>query len=159
MSAADRPSSPVPLRLQALDSEDLAFISAHLQDASVRVGDLAFLKQKRRFALVAARFDWAAETQGRLERCETALHFETVRAVRCLRLPRENPEARLALLAILYEAVGPGPEGRILLAFSGGATIALDVDGVEAQLSDLGPRWRISSRPSHKLDEGQGAGP
>ena len=159
MSAADRLADPAPLRLQALDPEDLAFLSAHLQDAAVRVGDIAFLKQSRRFALIAARFDWAAETQGGLERCETALHFDAVRAVRCLRLPREKPDAMLALLAILYEAEGAGPEGRIRLVFSGGTTIALDVDGVEAQLSDLGPRWRISSRPSHELDEGQGAGP
>ena len=159
MSAADRLSDAAPLRLQALDPEDLAFVSAHLQDAAVRVGDLAFLKERRRFALVAARFDWNAATRGRLERCATALHFEGVRAVRCLRLPRENPEAILALLTILYEAKGAGPEGRVRLVFSGGATIALDVDGVEAQLSDLGPRWRISSRPSHELDEGQGAGP
>ena len=159
MSAADALSDSEPLRLQALDSEDLAFVSAHLQDAAVRVADIAFLKESRRFALVAARFDWKGETQGRLERCATALHFEGVRAVRCLRLPRENPEAVLALLTILYEPAGAGPEGQIRLVFSGGTTIALDVDGVEAQLSDLGPRWRISSRPSHKLDEGQGAGP
>ncbi len=158
MSAADR-SSPAPLRLQALDADDLALISAHLQDATVRVGEIAFLKERRRFALIAARFDWEAETEGRLERCGSGLHFESVKNVRCLRLPRENPDAVLALLTILYEAEGPGPEGRILLVFSGGATIALDVEGVEAQLRDLGPRWRISSRPSHELDEGQGAGP
>ncbi|MFY9656753.1 MAG: DUF2948 family protein [Methylocystis sp.] len=158
MSAADR-SSAAPLRLQALDPADLALISAHLQDAAVRVGDIAFLKERRRFALVAARFDWEAEMQGQLERCAAALHFESVRNVRCFRLPRENPETVLALLTIVYEAEGPGPEGRILLVFSGGTMIALDVDGVEAQLRDLGPRWRISSRPSHELDEGQGAGP
>ena len=71
MSAADRTAAP-PLRLQALDAEDLALISAHLQDAAVRVGDIAFLKERRRFALVAARFDWEAETEGRLERCASA---------------------------------------------------------------------------------------
>ena len=159
MSAADRLADPAPLRLQALDPEDLAVVSAHLQDATVRVGDIAFLKERRRFALVAARFDWEAETRGRLERCATALHFEGVRAARCFRLPRENPEAMLALLTILFEADGAGPEGQIRLVFSGGTTIALDVDEVEAQLSDLGPRWPISSRPTHELDEGQGAGP
>jgi len=159
MSATERLSNPAPLRLQALDAEDLSVVSAHLQDAAVRVGDIAYLKERRRFALIAGRFDWGAEAQGRRERCATALHFEGVRGVRRLRFPHENPEATLALLAILYEADGAGPEGRIRLVFSGGAAIALDVDGIEAQLSDMGPRWRISSRPSHKLDEGQGAGP
>jgi hypothetical protein len=159
MSAAERYSNPAPLRLQALDEEDLAILSAHLQDAAVRVGDIAYLRERRRFALIAGRFDWGTESQGRRERCAAALHFEGVRSVRRLRFPQENPEATLALLAILYEADGVGPEGRIRLVFSGGAAIALDVDSVEAQLGDTGPRWRISSRPSHKLDEGQGAGP
>lgn len=157
MSAVDRLSEPTPLRLQALDPEDLAFLSAHLQDAAVRVGDIAYLKEKRRFALVAARFDW--EAGARPERCAAVLHFDAVRAVRCLRVPRDDKEAILALLTILYDAQGAGPEGQIRLIFSGGAVIALDVDSIEAQLSDTGPRWRISSRPSHKLDEGQGAGP
>jgi hypothetical protein len=159
MSAADPVSDPTPLRLQALDSEDLALVSAHLQDAAVRVGDIAFLKEKGRFVLVAARFDWQAESLGRLERCASALHFETVRAARCQRLSRDDPDAMLALLAILHEAKGEGPEGQIRLIFSGGATIALEVEGIEAQLCDLGPRWRVSSRPSHQLDEGQAAGP
>ncbi len=159
MSAAESPFNSSPLRLQALDPEDLAVLSAHLQDAAVRVGDIAYLKERRRFALIAGRFDWGTDTEGRRERCTTALHFEGVRGVRRLRFPQENPEATLALLAILYEADGTGPEGRIRLVFSGGAAIALDVGSIEAQLSDMGPRWRISSRPSHKLDEGQGAGP
>ncbi len=159
MSVADRPSNAAPLRLQALDAEDLAVLSAHLQDAAVRVGDVAYLKERRRFALTAGRFDWSGGIRGRRERCASALHFEGVRGVRRLRFSRENPDEMLALLAILYEAEGAGPEGRIFLIFSGGAAIALDVDSIEAQLSDMGPRWRISSRPAHKLDEGQGAGP
>jgi hypothetical protein len=48
------------LRLLALDQEDLAIVSAHLQDAVVRVGDIAYLPKERRFALLARRFDWEA---------------------------------------------------------------------------------------------------
>ena len=44
------------LKLVALDQEDLAVISAHLQDAIVKVGDLTYLPRERRFALVARRF-------------------------------------------------------------------------------------------------------
>ncbi len=33
---------PVPLRLIALDADDLLIISAHLQDAVVRVGDIVW---------------------------------------------------------------------------------------------------------------------
>ncbi len=48
------------LKLIALDGEDLAIISAHLQDAVVRVGDMAFLPREHRFALLTNRFDWEA---------------------------------------------------------------------------------------------------
>ncbi|HEX9905739.1 MAG TPA: DUF2948 family protein, partial [Propylenella sp.] len=44
-----------PLRLIALDEEDLAVISTHVQDAIVRVGDLAFRPAEQRFALAMNR--------------------------------------------------------------------------------------------------------
>jgi hypothetical protein len=155
-----KPAAPTqPLRLLALDAEDLALVSAHLQDAVVRVGDLAYLAKKKRFTLVASRFDWAAQPLGRLERCLTAVHFETVRTVHYGGFARERPNGLLVLLALLFEPSAIAPEGRIRFIFGGGATILLDVECIEAQLSDLGPRWRASSCPTHKLDEGGGAGP
>ncbi|HEY8163895.1 MAG TPA: DUF2948 family protein [Methylocystis sp.] len=137
------------LRLHALDSEDLALLSAHLQDALVRVGDIAYLPAKRRFALAGSRFDWAAEMEGRLERCRSGLHFEGVERVRCQRISREQPDVILELLAVTFE---PGPEppgGTIRLTFAGGAAICLDVECVEAQLCDIGPRWKTAARPTH----------
>jgi hypothetical protein len=158
-AAPIEPSNPPPLRLLALDAEDLALVSAHVQDAVVRVGDLAYLATKRRFTLIASRFDWSAQPLGRLERCLSALHFETVRTVHYGGFARERSNGLLVLLALLFEPGATAPEGRIRLIFAGGATILLDVDCIEAQLGDLGPRWRASSCPTHKLDEGGGAGP
>lgn len=143
------------LRLHALDSEDLALLSAHLQDALVRVGDIAYLPAKRRFALVGSRFDWSAEMDGRLERCRSGLHFEGVERVRCQRISRDQPDAILDLLAVTFE---PGPEppgGTIRLTFAGGAVICLDVECVEAQLCDIGPRWKTTARPMHHEAEAQ----
>jgi hypothetical protein len=146
------------LRLHALDSEDLALLSAHLQDALVRVGDIAYLPGKRRFALVGSRFDWAAELDGRLERCRAGLHFEGVQRVRCSRLSREQPDVILDLLAVTFEPGAEPPAGVIRLDFAGGAAICLDVECVEAQLCDIGPRWKTAARPTHdihrELDEG-----
>ena len=48
------------LKLVALDPEDLAIISTHLQDAVLRVGDIVFLPKERRFAIEVRRFDWEA---------------------------------------------------------------------------------------------------
>ena len=73
------PDIPVDrLRLLAQDEEDLAVFSAHMQDAVVRVCDMAFLPKTNVFALVGSRFDWVAAAQGRLERCQVGLHFDRV---------------------------------------------------------------------------------
>ena len=151
------PLKDVPaLRLHALDSEDLALLSAHLQDALVRVGDITYMPGKRRFAFVGSRFDWAAEMEGRLERCRSGLHFEGVQRVRCNRVSREQPDMILDLLAVTFEPGPEAPGGTIRLTFAGGAAICLDVECVEAQLCDLGPRWKTAARPSH---ENSGADP
>ena len=47
------------LKLIALDAEDLGVISAHLQDAVLRVGDMVYLPNEKRFVAMANRFDWA----------------------------------------------------------------------------------------------------
>ncbi|WP_363348913.1 DUF2948 family protein [Methylocystis echinoides] len=147
------------LRLHALDSEDLALLSAHVQDALVRVGDIAYLPAKRRFALVGSRFDWTAEMEGRLERCRAGLHFESVQRVRCARVSRDEPDAILELLAVTFEA-GPEPPGGVIrLTFAGGAAICLDVECVEAQLCDIGPRWKTAARPTHELSSSESGAP
>jgi len=157
--ASPKPVAPTaPLRLHGLDAEDLQLISAHLQDALLRVGDLAYLPEEKRFALVASRFDWTAQTRGHLERCRTGVHFETVRSARFKGVPRDRPDEMLSLLAIYFEPGEILPEGRIRLVFSGDAAILLEVDCIEAQLCDLGPRWAVANCPTHKLDEGAAPG-
>ena len=62
------------LKLIALDAEDLRVLSCHLQDAVIRVEDMAYIKDEMRFAALASRFDWecaesaAGEYQRRLVR-------------------------------------------------------------------------------------------
>lgn len=156
-----RPSTfprPAGLKLLAMDAEDLACLSAHLQDALVRVGDLAFLPDKRRFAFIGSRFDWSAQADGRRERCCTGVHFEGVRRVRHQRVARDRPDAILELLALTFEPAAEPPGGLVRLIFAGGAAILLDVECVEARLSDLGPRWGVKGCPSHELDESGGQG-
>ena len=149
MAKAPTQPDPAALRLHALDDEDLALVSAILQDALIRVGDLAYLPGQRRFALVGARFDWAAEAEGRLERCRAGLHFEGVQRARLLRVPQDKPETVLVLLAVTFEPGPDTPSGVVRLVFAGGAAIQLDVECVEAQMRDIGPRWSVKSRPSH----------
>lgn len=146
------------LKLHAIDPEDLLLFSALLQDALVRVGDLAFLPGSRRFAFIGSRFDWATEALGKCERACSGVHFDGVMAARYLNIARERPDAILELLAIGFEPGEEPPEGRVRLSFAGGGAILLEVECVEARLRDLGPRWSVSGCPSHDLDEGGATG-
>lgn len=145
------------LRLIALDAEDLAVISCNLQDAVVRVADLAFLPGQRRFALLASRFDWVAAEAGRQERCRAGLHFDSVIKVASTGLDREDREAVLNLLSLSFQE-GDAPAGEIELTFSGGAAIRLQVECVDAQMRDLGPRWTARHKPGHAIDDAPAEG-
>ena len=155
-----------PLKLFALDAEDLEIVSAHVQDAVGRVGDMAFLPAQKRFALILNRFDWTSAGEGSgsgaaYERRRAALHFERVTAAKTKDLPRHDADSVVNLLAVRFEpAADPdrAPAGTIELDFSGDATIRLDVECIEAQLSDLGPAWATSNRPEHTVSDQAAAG-
>src|SRR5437763_17207664 len=52
------PDDSAALKLRAEDADDLAVISACLQDALVPVADLAYVPEDGTFLLVANRFRW-----------------------------------------------------------------------------------------------------
>ena len=141
----------VQLALAAMDADDLAVISANLQDARIAVADCAYLPADKRFVLVGRRFDWIKAAAGGCERAAMGLHFERVTAVSRTGLAQDDGERVLNLLAIEF---GPQdlPAGRVTLTFSGGAAIRLDVECVEAQMRDLGPRFPCGKAPAHTLD-------
>ena len=139
------------LKLVALDGDDLAVVSAHLQDAVVRVGDIAYLPDERRFAMVARRFDWGSGEGPR--RRLTGLHFDRVLRCRSRDLDRSKPDSSLNLLAVTFEGTD-GPGGRAALVFAGGGTIEVEVECIEARMQDLGPVWACSGRPVHDLESG-----
>ena len=141
------------LKLIALDTEDLEVISAHVQDAVVRVADMGYARGDRRFALLMNRFDWTT-TQGRRDkgvRKRSALHFDAVQSVVTNGFDPSAPEGVLSLLAITFAPID-GPAGIVELSFAGGGTIRLGVECLEARLSDLGAAWAAAARPAHSLD-------
>jgi hypothetical protein len=142
------------LRLVALDQEDLAIISAHVQDAVVRVGDIAYLPGEQRFAIVGRRFDWESAPQEPPRRRLTGLHFERVTAVRARGIDPSKQDAILELLAVTFEE-RDAPSGTATLFFADGGAIQIDVECIEMQMKDLGPVWEAESRPAHQIDAGQ----
>ena len=148
-----------PLKLLALDEEDLAVVSSHLQDAVVRVGDIVYLPSQKRLAAVLNRFDWesASKKGGKdYQRRRTALRFDRVLSAKHKDLRLDGPRRVLSLLAVSFEA-SDAPSGLITLTFSGGASIQLEVECLEAEMRDLGPAWGTRSKPEHPGEGAEGS--
>jgi hypothetical protein len=146
------------LTLAAEDAEDLAIISARLQDAVGQVKDLVWLPKQRRFAALVNRFKWetAEAKRGRGDnlRVRTGLHFDDVLSVKSYRLKRGDPEAVFELLAITFTPKGADdPAGTIELVLAGGGAIKLDVECIDAAVTDVSGAWAALERPFHQIDE------
>jgi hypothetical protein len=138
------------LRLSALDVEDLAVISAHMQDAVLLAGDMRYTPKRKQFVLIANRFAWdEAETP---QRRRTGLHFDRVLSVKTLNMNHLEKDEVLSLLSVTF-AETDAPSGEVLLSFSDGATIRLTVECLECRMADLGPAWAAKAVPNHPLDE------
>lgn len=142
-----------PLGLIAADTDDLQVVSAVMQDAVAKVGEMAFLPRARRFALLANRFVWeegATKERGPWHRVRTGLHFEDVARVRTKALDLGNKGAVVSILAVAFEPDGEEGAGTITLSLGGGGAIALDVESINAAAEDLSPPWRTQNRPDHE---------
>lgn len=150
-----------PLRLIARDSADLRILSALAQDAVLTGSDLRYAKNRRRFSLLLNRFRWEDESQARsagrqFERVRAVLDFGDVTAVAHQGLSREE-DTVLSLLSIDFtpdadtaegEPAGPG---RVVLTFAGDGALALTVECLEVELSDVTRPYVAPSRqaPRH----------
>jgi len=139
------------LKLVALDEEDLAIVSAHVQDAVMKVGHLDYSPASKQFVLAMNRFAWEAMDGRRPgnERRQSVLAFSRVLSVKAHGIDREKKEEVLSLLAVRFRS-GEAPAGTVELIFSGDGVIRLDVECIEARLADTGGAWRASSRPKHR---------
>ena len=149
--APERTTTAAGLKLRAVDEEDLAVLSAILQDALVAVGDMAFLPEERRFVLVANRFRWERKPEegGKLfERTLTGVTFDTVAAVKIRGFDRADRDRLLQVLAVRGEA------GAVVFDFSGADSMRLEVERILCHLEDLGEPWPTQWQPRHPLDEG-----
>lgn len=150
------------LKLIARDEEDLAIISAALQDALVQVGNITYLPKRRRFAAVVNRFAWETaspdqahnkdvKNRSRLfQRVRTGIHFDGVLNVKSHNVARDRQDAVLCLLAIEFDAHDHG-SGEVTLVFGGGGAIRLEVECLDVVLDDLGLTWATTKKPQHEV--------
>lgn len=132
-------SPPAPLKLIALDADDLAVISAHVQDARVQPSDIVWRQNEKRLVVGLDRLDWEQTLSGGAcsRRLVAALRFDRVLACKSRNIDLAAPDAPLELLGIEFH-VSDAPSGSALLMFGHGGALRLDVECLECELTDLG---------------------
>ena len=139
-----------PVNLVARDGDDLAVISALIQDAVLSAGDLRYQKSRRRFALLINRFRWEDTAGHAPERVRSLLVLEDVTVVQGLGVQRSDPELVLSLLSLDWEP-GVDGSGLVTLTFAGDGALALGVEALDVSLKDVTRPYLAPSRlmPKH----------
>jgi Protein of unknown function (DUF2948) len=139
-----------PLKFVVLDEEDLEVVSAHVQDAVVKASEVLWRPQEKRVVVALNRFDWeSAQTEEpEYRRRRAALRFERVLSCKCRQIDPSGRNSVLNLLAVEFSETD-SPAGVVTLSFSGGGTLRLTVECLEAELADLGPSWSAATCPAH----------
>lgn len=150
------------VKLKAEDAADLEVMAAHLQDAILRVGDFVWLARQRRFAGVATRFCWehvdvdpenpalSRPKKGKsFYRTRAGLHFDSVLGVKAKGFDQNDAEAFLVVLGLTFEPSEDGA-GTLRIAFGGDAELALEVECLDASMSDQTAPWPTDQLPQHE---------
>ena len=143
-----------PLRLRALDPEDLQVISALVQDAVFAIEDTVWRKAERRFAILLNRFRWEEAERGdrhEPERVRAVLVVEDAGAVRTQGLDRREAGTILSLLSLEWEAAEDGA-GALLLTLAGDGAIRVEVEALEVVLRDVTRPYRAPSGRTPRHD-------
>lgn len=134
-----------PLRLLAQDPDDLAVISAAMQDAVAKVGDISFEPKAQRLTVAFNRYCW--EKDGG-ERVRSALQLGGVLGVQARKIRHAPRDAVVEVLAVTFEP-GEAPGGLVTIRCAGGGDLRARVECVDAVLSDLSQPWSTPRTPKH----------
>jgi hypothetical protein len=151
--------SEQPLRLRALDIEDLPVISALIQDAVLPATEMTWLPAKNRFAMLLNRFRWedrdnAAQHNRKFERVQSMLVVDTVSKAAFSGINPNDPNEVLSILSIEFSPTD-APSGILTLNLSGDGAIALTVECLEVTLKDVTRPYIApsGSAPDHNIED------
>ena len=141
-----------PLRLRALDTEDLQVLAALVQDAVFPGAEMRWDRKARRFAILLNRFRWedvdkARQRNRAYERVQAVLSVEDVIAVKTQGVDRNDSEMVYSLLSIAFVPAEDGM-GRVDLTLAGDGVIGIEVEALEVLLRDV---TRPYAAPSGKV--------
>ena len=145
-----------PLRLRALDAEDLEVISTFVQDGVFLRRDAHWSIGQRRFALLLNRFRWedlahAERSRRSFERVRSVLSIEDALRVRSSGLEYVDGDTVLSVLSLSWTA-GEDGTGAVELILAGDGAIRVEVETLEVVLRDVTRPYRAPSgkAPRHE---------
>jgi Protein of unknown function (DUF2948) len=145
------------LSLKAEGPEDLAVLSALVQDAVLTPAEMRWDRKGRTFSLLLNRFRWEdrvqAEREDRaFERTRALLVIAGVTGVSSQGIGRKDSDLVLSLLSLTWE---PGEEGagRLVLTLAGDGAVAVEAECLDVALRDMtrpyaAPSGRAPSHPA-----------
>ncbi|MGR3290682.1 MAG: DUF2948 family protein [Paracoccaceae bacterium] len=145
-----------PLRLMAMDNDDLQVMSALVQDAVFPIAEMTWDRKRRRFALLLNRFRWedldaSATRQRDYERVQSVLVIEDVTAVASQGVDRSEAELILSILSLSFET-GKDGTGSVEITLAGDGAIAIAVEALQVTLNDVTRPYVAPSRNEPKHD-------
>ena len=139
-----------PLRLVAMDAEDLQVLSALCQDAVFPATEMQWQPKQKRFGMLLNRFRWedipqAERGNRKPERVQCVLAVENVTRVASQGVDRTDGDTILSLLAVTFE------EDAVILTLAGDGAVRLEVEDLEVALRDVTrPYGAVSGKvPDH----------
>ena len=138
------------LKLKAESEDDLLVLSAALQDAILRVGDIKYDQQARSFSLRLSRFDHEHIDPG--ARVLTGLRFDGVLKLRSRAINRADPDAMMVLMSLSFDPDDTPPGGDLTMTFSGGGEIQARLECIDAILVDVSEPRQTDKIPLHPLE-------
>ena len=150
------------LRLLARDEDDVAVVSALLQDAIIPGADMEFNRKTNQFILVVNRFCWeippldgvtSSDGKSVHERRLCGICIRHVSAAQHHNWPDMRQDALFNLLALRHvDMAEQAGEGKGLqFEFSGGSSLRLLTDEIDITLADLDVGHPTSLQPAHDV--------
>lgn len=144
-----------PLNLRAETADDLAIISALIQDAVLTGADVQWNAQRRQLMFLVNRFRWEdraiAEREKRAyERVRSLLVISDVVKVASSGIDRADKDVVLSVLELAWTA-GDDGTGHLVLTLAGHGEIRADAECLSVDLRDVTRPYRAISgaAPDH----------
>ncbi len=141
-----------PLRLKAVDDDDLEVFATVLQSARMPLGEVTWLANEQRFAALFRRFCYE-ETGSDMLQVDCVLVLERVSDTEVWDLEGLGGEGVAELMTIVSEGSRDGGSS-ISLVFRSGGLIRLDASAIEGRLADIGKPGPAVDEPRYARSTG-----